>query len=309
MAALDDLLRLIDLRCTVYHNHQLCGDWEVDEHEPGQTCFHLVSHGQCELDWAGRTWQLTQGDLVLFPQEKPHKMRAVTRSGQPMQTLPMDAPLAQDHTGLLCASVRFAHSASAALLEALPEMALLRHHPGQDAWLKPLMDQILQESQNPAPGQAAVIDQLAELMFMQALRRTQDAALEQTGLLSLHRHPQINRSLEAFHASIETQWTLADLAAAAAMSRSRFARLFRDLSGWTPAQYMTWWRLQLAWHYLSQGEQVLSVAQRIGYRSEAAFSRAFKKAFGQSAGSVRRRESTLRPVQTRAEAAEFRSPP
>lgn len=74
----------------------------------------------------------------------------------------------------------------------------------------------------------------------------------------------------------------------AAMSRTAFATAFKELSGWTPMQYLTWWRMQLAWHLLADGEPVAIVADKIGYQSEAAFSRAFKSEFKQTAGEVRR---------------------
>lgn len=286
---LDELLALIDLRCTVYHNQQLCGDWELAEHEVGQTCFHLVSHGTCELSWGGRQWQLGAGDLVLFPAEEPHRLRTLKPADQPMQTFSMDQHLEQDHTGLLCASVHFAHQASHALLAALPPMTLLRRTEANAPWLTPLLLQILRESRHPAPGQAAVLDHLAELVFMQALRHhDNDSGSAATGVLNLLRDKRLARAVHAFHDAPEQHWTLDELATKAAMSRSRFAAHFRAISGWTPAHYMTWWRMQLAWTCLQRGDSVISVAQTVGYRSEAAFSRAFRRAFGTTAGAVRR---------------------
>ncbi|TGG93314.1 AraC family transcriptional regulator [Natronospirillum operosum] len=292
-SALDTLLGMVDLRCTVYHNQQLCGNWELAEHEIGQTCFHLVSHGECELSWGGRHWSLAKGDLVLFPAEQPHQLRTLEPQERPMQTFGMEQPLQSGHTGLLCASVTFAHQASRALLEALPEMTLLRRDPGNDPWLNPLLQQVLWESQHPAPGQAAVLDQLAELIFMQAIRhqRTDDAT--PAGLLGALRDPGLARAMTRFQARPEHPWTLSELAAEAAMSRSRFANHFRRISGWTPARYMAWWRMQLAWTHLSRGTSVLATALQVGYQSEAAFSRAFRATFGVSAGAVRRQLNTV----------------
>ncbi len=286
---LDDLLALIDLRCTVYHNQQLCGDWELAEHEVGQTCFHLVSHGTCELSWAGRQWQLSAGDLVLFPAEEPHRLRTLEPAGQPMQSLRMDQSIDAPNTGLMCASVQFAHQASRALLAALPPMTLLRRTEASEPWLTPLLQQILRESRQPAPGQAAVLDHLAELVFMQAIRyHDNQAGPRAVGILNLLRDARLARAIRAFHAAPAHHWTLDALATEAAMSRSRFAVHFRATSGWTPAHYMTWWRMQVAWTCLQRGDSVLSVAQAVGYRSEAAFSRAFQRAFGTTAGAVRR---------------------
>lgn len=289
-SALDTLLRLVDLRCTVYHNQQLCGAWELEEHEPGQTCFHMVSHGRCELSWAGQTWELSAGDLVLFPAEQPHRLRTVAQTGQAMQTLDMAQPLQPQNTGLLCASVTFAHRAAQTLLQALPDMTLLRRDGQDRPWLTPLLQQVVWESQHPAPGQAAVLDQLAELIFMQAIRHHQTESGSPQGILGLLQDAHLTRAINRFQQQPERHWTLADLAAESAMSRSQFAQRFRQASGWTPARYMTWWRMQLAWEQLVRGTSVLQTALAVGYRSEAAFSRAFQQTFGLTAGAVRRHQ-------------------
>lgn len=287
---LDAFLHLIDLRCTVYHNQQLCGDWELAEHEVGQTCFHLVSHGQCELSWAGETWQLGAGDLVLFPAEEPHRLRTLEKTDAPMRTLTPAGEWATDHTGLLCASVTFAHRASRALLDALPKMTLLRRDDHNDSWLTPLLQQVVWESQHPAPGQSAVLDQLAELIFMQSIRHHQADQARPAGLLGLLSDERLSRAVDRFHANPARAWTLAELAQQSAMSRSQFAARFHQVSGWTPARYMTWWRMQQAWHQLAAGDSVMTVALAVGYQSEAAFSRAFRQAFDVTAGSVRRQK-------------------
>ncbi len=109
------------------------------------------------------------------------------------------------------------------------------------------------------------------------------------GVLRLHTDSGLVRALQAFHEEPAQPWSLSDLAAEAAMSRSRFAAEFRRLSGWTPGYYMTWWRLQVAWQRLNRGDAVMATALAVGYQSEAAFSRAFRREFGVSAGSIRRR--------------------
>lgn len=287
MSSFDDLLRLINLRCEIYHNHRLCGDWEVSEHAPGQTCFHLVSQGACDLEYQGQHWSLEAGDLILFPQEKRHRMRTLMATNDPMQRLPMSVD-AEESTGLLCAEVRFSHRAAQAVLAGLPKLTIIRHSDPQTEWLQPIIDQIVQESQQAEAGHQAVLDHLAALLFMQAVRHAGRQTEQVPGVLKLHTDSRLVRALQTFHAAPEKHWSLSDLAEAAAMSRSRFAAEFRRLSGWTPGHYMTWWRMQLAWQQLSGGKSVLATALSVGYQSEAAFSRAFRKQFEASAGSVRR---------------------
>jgi transcriptional regulator GlxA family with amidase domain len=129
---------------------------------------------------------------------------------------------------------------------------------------------------------------LCELLFAFALRHFSENTHHPQGLLNLFSNEQLNRAVQAMHNSPEKAWQLSDLADISAMSRSKFAQAFKKASNWTPMQYLTWWRMQLAWHHLQTGLTVAVVAEKVGYQSEAAFSRAFSKQFAQSAGSVRR---------------------
>jgi AraC-like DNA-binding protein len=108
-------------------------------------------------------------------------------------------------------------------------------------------------------------------------------------VLALYRNTKLFRAVRAIHSYPERSWTLASLARESAMSRTRFAELFSKEAGITATQYLTWWRMQLAWAKLSSGESVESVSESVGYRSEAAFARAFKKVFGKTVGVVRAR--------------------
>ncbi len=111
-------------------------------------------------------------------------------------------------------------------------------------------------------------------------------------MLALYGHPRLARVIAAVHQQPGRDWTLDAMASEAALSRTAFAETFKAVSGWTPGQYLTWWRMQLAWSLLSGGESTAEVAHRIGYQSEAAFSRAFQKMFQIAAGKVRRGQAT-----------------
>lgn len=98
-------------------------------------------------------------------------------------------------------------------------------------------------------------------------------------------------------------WDLAGLARECPISRTRFSNQFRHLSGWTVMQYLTWWRMPLAWAELAKGLSVYATAEKVGYLSEPAFSRAFKKAFGVSAGQVKRNGDLIRKEREKIKAA------
>lgn len=289
MSALDDFLRLLQLQCHVYHNQQVCGDWLLEEHEVGQTCFHLVSHGECRLDVGKYQTTLQTGDVVLFPREMRHRLTPVSSSGTPGRSHALSSGWEPGGTGLLCAAIRFEHRASEQLLDAWPDYLLVRHDSEVAKWLMPILQQLVAVSREGGPGSEVIVDRLAEVVFMQVVRHCLENADRSAGFLAAYAHPALSRALKVFHESPDRAWTLAEAADSAHMSRARFARTFKTVSGWTWQHYQTWWRMQLAWSALSTGESVISVAQSTGYQSEAAFSRAFRKHFGTYAGQVRRR--------------------
>jgi AraC-like DNA-binding protein len=134
-----------------------------------------------------------------------------------------------------------------------------------------------------------MLGRISELMFVDVVRRyleTQPA--DRTNWLSGLRDPYVGRGLMALHANPAREWTLELLAAEAALSRSAFAERFTQFVGQPPMQYLANWRMQLATNYLRSGnESVASIANRVGYESEAAFSRAFKKVLGTPPGEWR----------------------
>ena len=289
MSPFDDYFRLLQSSCTVYHNQQICGDWTLTEHRLGQTCFHLVTFGQCSLEVNERREQLDPGDIVLFPRELPHRLRPVKVSGDAVQQCPVTLPRLPDSTGLLCAEIVFAHAASTTLLDALPDYLIIRADSEQAADVQPILTELMRHSLVSGPGGAVVVDRLAEVVFMLMARQT----LEQTDadVFSAYLHPVLGPALHAFHRSVDQPWTLVEIAQQSHVSRASFARLFKRVSGRTWNEYQRWWRMQLAWVLLNNGESVLSAALSVGYQSEAAFSRAFKQQFSINAGQVRRQAS------------------
>ncbi|MEX1216774.1 AraC family transcriptional regulator [Saccharospirillum sp.] len=289
MSSFDDYFRLLQSSCTVYHNQQICGDWTLTEHRLGQTCFHLVTFGQCKLEVGDSNELLEPGDIVLFPRELPHRLRPVEPSGGAVQRLPVTLPRLPDSTGLLCAEIRFEHAASTTLLDTLPDYLVIRAQSAEAADVRPILAELMRHSLNSGPGGAVVVDRLAEVVFMLMSRQV----LKQTNadVFAAYLHPVLGPALSAFHDSPDQPWTLAQIAQRAHVSRASFSRLFKRVSGRTWNDYQRWWRMQLAWVLLNQGESVFAAALSVGYQSEAAFSRAFKQQFLVNAGQVRRQST------------------
>jgi len=190
-------------------------------------------------------------------------------------------------TGLLCAEVRFQHLASDYLLASLPAVLLIRND-SESSWLQHISKMIVNISAVESPMSQAIIKHLSELLFIHVLDHLLITKQVQQGLLALHADPRISKALHAIHAQPEETWSLSILAEKAALSRTLFAQNFKKLSGWTPMQYLTWWRMQLAWDYLRDGSSVTATAELVGYKSTAAFSRAFQNCFNMRAGMVKK---------------------
>lgn len=288
MDAFVDLIRRTRLTARVYHNALICGDWQLNEYHPGTCCFHMVTSGQCRMRLGTEETLLHRGDMVFFPREIAHKMLPVVVLHGPQQHLAYDDENAKDGTGILCGAIYFDHPSASQLLDALPVFCVIPASTNQ-SWSKPLYDLIIAECYSPSLASSVILDRLSELIFMQCLQYLiQQSPLEHS-LLSIYTHPQLTRVITAIHDEPQFAWTLESLAQKANMSRTQFAKVFRDTSGWTPMQYITWWRMQIAVDLLRNGDSFGKICDAIGYQSEAAFQRSFKQVMGMSPGKYRRK--------------------
>ncbi len=138
------------------------------------------------------------------------------------------------------------------------------------------------------PGTEATLEWYASALFVQVLRAAMQAGWCE-GLLGAIADPQISKALAAIHETPARPWTLQDLAARAGLGRTAFAERFRELTGVTPANYLVQWRMQLATDLLtSTDESMLAIAEAVGYDSEPAFRKAFRRETGRPPGEVRR---------------------
>ena len=182
--------------------------------------------------------------------------------------------------------------AMAPLLEALPRLV---HVPGAEGPAALLLRELLRrgarESTATRPGADSTLARIAELVFIDALRRYAERLPPAgKGWLAALRDARIGRALALLHAEPAQAWTLDELARRVALSRSALADRFATLVGEPPMQYLMHWRLAIAARALRSGaEAIVRIAERAGYESDAAFSRAFKREFGMPPAAWRRR--------------------
>jgi len=162
----------------------------------------------------------------------------------------------------------------------------------QQEWLQSTLHFMAAEARSLRPGGETIVTRLADNLVIQAIRTwIERDPVAQTGWLGALRDEQIGRALTLIHHEPSRDWTVASLATEIAMSRSAFAARFAALVGEPPMRHIARWRMHVALDWLTEGRATLGeVALRLGYGSEAAFSRAFKRCLGVSPGAARRQQ-------------------
>lgn len=262
--------------------------------------FHLVTAGHC---WGGLEGQAPQrleaGDILVVPHGAPYFLAAPsdaqpTYGDEEALTFFADmaagtiAPVVEEggggpeHTQFICGFLGCDLRPFNPVLAALPEAIVLRRESSAAPRMKPLVDFALRELHDRRSGTREVLLRLAELMFIEAMRRHIDTLPEaREGWLAGLRDPVVAKVLASLHGQPSRAWTLDLLAREAASSRTVLSERFVRHVGLPPMQYLAAWRMQLAARLLaSPGARVKSVAEAVGYASEAAFSRAFSQAAG-----------------------------
>jgi AraC-like DNA-binding protein len=267
--------------------------------------YHIISEGAC---WGGLLdadpARLEAGDIIVFPQGDAHVL-----SSAPGMRHPPDLSLlsTRDRTQLplglsfggngpegahvVCGFLGCEGRPFSPLLNTLPRMLHLRSASvPENGWLGSFIRAAINEANNKRPGGEGVLARLSELMFIEVVRRyVESLPSEQTGWLAGLRDRHVGHALNLLHGSPSRAWTLDQLVKEIGLSRSAFVERFSHLMGQPPMQYLAEWRMQIAAGLLTHGSDNLArVAAAVGYESEAAFSRAFKKIVGMPPATWRR---------------------
>ena len=270
---------------------------------PGSLMFHVVTSGRCWLDVDGFDQRLLQpGDLALVPHGEGHRLASepgvpgvrlfdVAREdvSERFETLRQGG--GGPGTTLVCGTVRFDHPAAQHLVSLLPRRITVDASSSRQAeWIESTLRFMAAEARELRPGGETVMTRLADVLVIEAIRGwIEHDPAARTGWLGALRDRQVGRALALIHRDPAQAWTLASLASEVAMSRSAFAARFTELVGVPPMQYVVRWRMHLALTWLREHDAGLGeLAGRLGYQSEAAFSRAFKRVVGVSPGAARR---------------------
>jgi len=310
MDALSDLLRVVRLDAAYFYPVEAAEPWSVESVGaqelaprilPGAEhliAYHVLTKGRCFAGITGEPQvEMLPGDVVIFPQGQATLMSSARdlRGGRSYTSAPARYPqtvlLGDDEgsrrTAFVCGFVGCDRRPFNPLLAALP--AVIHVRGMLDSWPGGFTRQLVEESRHLRAGSETVLTRLAELMFIEVLRRyLSELPSGQSGWLAGLRDEAVGQALTLLHGRPGRNWTLDDLAREVASSRSRLSRRFTELVGQSPMQYLTNWRMQVAANLLvERNDKVASIADEVGYDSEAAFSRAFKKATGLAPGAWR----------------------
>lgn len=316
MDALSEVLKLVRLGGAVFLDGAMTAPWAVRSppsrvfaaqlalpHDEQVIEYHLVVQGSCWIRVGNdEPLRLEEGDLAMLPHGEAHVLsdephpRTIGDAGD-MRLPPFGEICTPRYGGggaltrLACGYLALDPKPCRSLLAALPRVLRIDARDSEvGGWLRTFMRMRLVERSEDRPGGASVLGKLSELMFVEAIRRYVETLPEgQSGWLAALRDPFVGKSLALIHASPAKPWSVEGLARAVGLARSSLAERFTQLIGQPPMQYLTQWRLTLAGHLLqSTGSAAALVAEQVGYDSEAAFSRAFKREFGMPPAAWRR---------------------
>jgi len=300
--ALGETLHLLRLTGTLYCSVEYTAPWGIQVPElPDSLSLIVITSGRCWLEVDGtEPIVLEQGSLTLIPHGTPHRFASGRDvRGEPLFELPvthisehfetMTHGGGGELTTAMYGVMRFDHAAASRLVAQLPSVISMDAWHDDADWLHSTVRLIAREASTMRPGGETVITRLADVLAIQVIRSWLESSAEgRTGWLAALRDEHLGRAIAQIHRAPADDWTLASLARSAGMSRSAFSAKFTDVVGEPAMRYVSRWRLQLAHSYLAHSTESLGVvAGHFGYRSEVAFSRAFKREFGVTPGSAR----------------------
>jgi AraC-like DNA-binding protein len=318
MDALSDVLRVAQLSGGVFLNADFTAPWCMAARMAPEICapflassahfipYHYVVAGELRVALQDQEQVLLRaGECVLFPRNDWHLMGSdltlrATSVREILAGCQGAGPYRVRHGGggavtrLICGYLGGASARGNPVFASLPPLMPIRASDGGSTdWFRAMFEYASSELAVGAPGSDTVLAKLSEVLFVEAVRRyTQQLPAGETGWLAGLRDQPVARALALMHGNISRNWDVDQLAGEVGLSRSALADRFVRVLGLAPMQYLAQWRMQVAAQSLKRAALPLSrVAEQVGYESEAAFSRAFKKSFGTAPATWRRQNT------------------
>lgn len=306
---LDDIFDTLSLKGVLYFQTNFAPPWGVQVPQYSNVArFHLLIRGNCYIQMpSGEAIDMEPGDLIIIPHGLPHVMASsATQKTFPLETIVEETGYDGEsvftigqptensrNTHMLCGHFNFRETANHPIINALPDFLYVcnikrARYPLLDDLLRLITQRVCTEEL----GANSTISRLSEIVFIEMLRSGISVSPEVSRVLEAFKDSRLSRALQLIHNQPNKPWSVASLAKEAAMSRSRFAKHFHELTHSSPMAYLTEWRLQKSYSLLERSHaSIQEIAQQCGYLSPAAFSRAFTNRFQCAPSSIRRQKT------------------
>ncbi len=290
MDALTPLINTLNLHARLVYSGGVCGRWMMDHNSETAVWFHLVSKGQGFVHRPGKAapLALTEGDLILFlPKAERHFLSYSADDLPELAAETQNTTWQEGDTGFVCGEIELGTPTSP-LWRALPAEIVIRQNQAGDI-LARLIELVIEEASAQSFGSDSVVERLCDSLFVLVIRYCIEQEIVREGIFAAMRDKRLATVLSLIHQQPWQSWTLGKLCVRAGVSKSVLSEKFNALVGYSPIEYLTAWRLQISAHWLLEPTMTVErVAERCGYESVSAFSKAFKRHFGQTPGAFRR---------------------
>ncbi|TAN67170.1 MAG: AraC family transcriptional regulator [Methylobacter sp.] len=290
MDALTLLVNALNLHAKLVYSGGVCGRWLMDHNSDSSVWFHLLSKGQGWVHSPSRQTPLAldSGDLILFLPHAPRHFLSYSA-----EHLPCDAADTRltgwenGESGFVCGEIELATPRSL-LWQALPAEIVIKKNQAGDILAK-LIELVVSETSGQRFGSDSVVERLCDSLFVLVIRYCIEENLVQDGVFAAMQDKRLATVLGLIHRQPWQPWTVAELCSRAGLSKTVLSEKFAALIGSSPIEYLIAWRLQIAAQWLKEPNMTIErVAERCGYDSAAAFSKAFKRCFKISPSTFRR---------------------
>jgi len=288
--ALTALVNALNLRAKLVYSGGVCGRWLMDHNSDTSVWFHLLSKGQGWVHSPSRETPLAleSGDLILFLPHAPRHFLSYSAEHLPGDAADTRLTGWEDgESGFVCGEIELATPKSL-LWQALPAEIVVKKNQAGDILAK-LIELVIGEASGRRFGSDSVVERLCDSLFVLVIRYCIEEGLVGEGVFAAMQDRRLATVLGLIHQQPWQPWTVAELCSRAGLSKTVLSEKFALFLDASPIEYLTLWRMQIAAHWLKEpGMTVERVAERCGYESVPAFSKAFKRSFGVSPGSFHR---------------------
>jgi len=288
--ALSEILQHITVTSSVYFQRNFYKPWAMEIANTGFAQFHVITSGSCVVTCGEQTQACATGDILLFPRSMRHTLadepaREAIDGPTVMASFASDTPMFSEGdtaTRLICGHYAYRSNILHPLISDLPDFVHVKgdHVIGESSAIS-VLPLILNELSAQRPGHSLIVERFAEILLIQTLRLYYAQSPQKHGFFAGLADLRLARAISHIHRHFAAPLTLADLAEAAAMSRSSFSQHFKQIARISPIEYLAKWRMITAGHYLkSTSDSIAIVAENVGYDSAISFARAFAREYG-----------------------------